>query len=52
MFGSPSLKNNREKLKELGKRGLIIAVDTSLRPLLDIGITPDICVTHDANPMD
>src|SRR3990167_9914427 len=49
-LAGPSLQNNREKLKGLGKKGLIIAVDTSLRPLLNVGVTPDICVTHDANP--
>ena len=46
----PSLKNNREKLKKVKGKALIICVDTSLRPLLDIGVVPDICVTHDANP--
>lgn len=46
----PSLKNNMEKLKSVKGKGLIIAVDTSLRPLLNAGVVPDICVTHDANP--
>lgn len=46
----PSLKNNAEKLKAVKGKALIIAVDTSLRPLLEMGIVPDICVTHDANP--
>lgn len=46
----PSLKNNMELLKEAKGKSIIIAVDTSLRPLLEAGIVPDICVTHDANP--
>jgi hypothetical protein len=50
VLAGPSLKNNREKLKEVKGKALIIAVDTSLRPLLDIGVVPDIVVTHDANP--
>ena len=49
-LAGPSLKNNRELLKQAKGKSLIIAVDTSLRPLLDIGVVPDICVTHDANP--
>ncbi len=49
-MAGPSLKNNREKLLKIKDKAIIIAVDTSLRPLLDIGVTPDICVTHDANP--
>lgn len=49
-LAGPSLKNNREQLKAIKGKALIIAVDTSLRPLLDIGVVPDICVTHDANP--
>lgn len=49
-LAGPSLKHNREKLRELKNRGLIIAVDTSLRPMLDVGIVPDFVVTHDANP--
>ena len=49
-LAGPSLKNNREKLIGLKGKAIIIAVDTSLRPLLDIGVVPDICVTHDANP--
>jgi hypothetical protein len=49
-LAGPSLRNNREQLKAIKGKALIIAVDTSLRPLLDIGVVPDICVTHDANP--
>ena len=50
VMAGPSLKNNRELLKRAKGKSLIIAVDTSLRPLLDVGVVPDICVTHDANP--
>ena len=50
VLAGPSLKNNREKLKKAKGKSLIIAVDTSLRPLLDVGVVPDIVVTHDANP--
>jgi len=50
VLAGPSLKNNREKLKRAKGKSVIICVDTSLRPLLDIGVVPDICVTHDANP--
>ena len=49
-MAGPSLENNREKLLKAKGKSLIICVDTSLRPLLDIGVVPDICVTHDANP--
>ncbi len=49
-LAGPSLKNNMESLKKAKGKSIIIAVDTSLRPLLNAGIVPDICVTHDANP--
>ncbi len=49
-MAGPSLKNNIDKLKKVKGKGLIVAVDTSLRPLLDAGIVPDVCITHDANP--
>ena len=50
VLAGPSLTNNREKLRDVKGKALIIAVDTSLRPLLDIGVTPDIVIAHDANP--
>jgi len=50
VLAGPSMKNNRELLKKVGEKGIVIAVDTSLRPLLDIKVTPHLCVTHDANP--
>lgn len=50
VLAGPSLKNNRKLLQEAKGKALIISVDTSLRPLLDVGVVPDICVTHDANP--
>lgn len=49
-MAGPSLANNREKLLKVKGKSLIICVDTSLRPLLDVGVVPDICITHDANP--
>ena len=49
-LAGPSLRNNREKLLSVKGKALIIAVDTSLRPLLDVGVVPDFVVTHDANP--
>jgi len=49
-LAGPSLQNNMHALKRIKGKAIIIAVDTSLRPLLEAGIVPDICVTHDANP--
>jgi len=49
-LAGPSLQNNMHALKRAKGKSLIIAVDTSLRPLLEAGVVPDICVTHDANP--
>jgi len=49
-LAGPSLKYNAGLLEKAKGKSLIIAVDTSLRPLLEMGIVPDICVTHDANP--
>jgi len=45
----PSLKNNIAELKKVGNKGIIIAVDTSFRPLLDAGIIPHFVMAHDAN---
>ena len=49
VLAGPSLKNNRDELKRIGNKAIIIAVDTSFRPLLDIGVEPHIVVAHDAN---
>jgi hypothetical protein len=43
----PSLEKNMHLLKELDQRALIIAVDTSTKPLLQAGITPHVVVTGD-----
>ena len=45
----PSLKNNIQELRRVGNKGLIIAVDTSFRPLLDAGVEPQLVMAHDAN---
>ena len=45
----PSLKNNIAELRHVGNKGLIIAVDTSFRPLLDAGVEPPLVMAHDAN---
>jgi len=43
----PSLEKNMELLKELEDKALVIAVDTSTRPLLEAGIKPHVVVTGD-----
>lgn len=43
----PSLDKNIKMLHKAKKKALIIAVDSSLRPLLREGITPDLCVSVD-----
>jgi len=43
----PSLRKNIHHLKELKGRAVIIAVDTSLKPLLKEGIEPDLICTGD-----
>ena len=45
----PSLKNNMKELQKVGDKGIIIAVDTSFRPLLEAGIKPHLVMAHDAN---
>ena len=45
----PSLEKNVHLLRELEGRAVIIAVDTSLRLLLPLGIKPDIVTTIDFN---
>ena len=48
----PSLEKNVHLLKDLEGRAVIIAVDTTLRLLLPLGITPDIVTTIDFNPVN
>ena len=48
----PSLEKNVHLLKDLDGRAVIIAVDTTLRLLLPLGITPDIVTTIDFNPIN
>lgn len=43
----PSLNKNIMQLKNAKGKAFIIAVDTALKPLLNSGIIPDICVTID-----
>lgn len=43
----PSLSKNIDQLKDLKGRAVIIAVDTSLKPLLKEGIEPDFICTGD-----
>jgi len=43
----PSLNKNFDQIKELKGRAVIIAVDTSLKPLLKAGIEPDLICTGD-----
>lgn len=44
----PSLDKNIEQLKNVGKRALIIATDTALKPLAKAGIVADVVVSMDA----
>ena len=48
----PSLEKNVHLLRELDGRAVIIAVDTSLRLLLPLGIKPDIVTTIDFNQVN
>lgn len=43
----PSLDNNIEQLKKINGRGIIMAVDTAIKPLLKKGIKPDIVASVD-----
>lgn len=43
----PSLDRNIDRLSEIGDRGIIIAADTVLKPLLSRGVHPHIVVTTD-----
>ncbi|MBN2083099.1 motility associated factor glycosyltransferase family protein [bacterium] len=43
----PSLEKNMHLLRDLQDKALIIAVDTSIKPLLANGITPHVVVTGD-----
>ena len=43
----PSLNKNIDELKNIGKKGCIIAVDTAIKPLLNRGIIPDFFVIVD-----
>ena len=44
----PSLSKNGALLKQVKGKGLVICVDTALKPLLSLGVRPDICVSLDA----
>ncbi|MBU1486624.1 DUF115 domain-containing protein [bacterium] len=44
----PSLSKNGALLKQVKGKGLIICVDTALKPLLNLGVRPDICISLDA----
>jgi hypothetical protein len=43
----PSLRKNKHLLKDLQSRALIIAVQTTLKPLLEMGIEPDFVTSLD-----
>ena len=43
----PSLDKNIDMLKEVKGRGMIMAVDTAIKPLLKKGIVPDIVASVD-----
>ena len=43
----PSLRRNQHLLKEARERAIIIAVQTTLRPLLEMGVEPDYVTTLD-----
>jgi len=50
--GGPSLDKNIETIRHASGKAVIIGVDTSLKPLLSKGVTPNIVVTlesHDVN---
>ena len=43
----PSLRKNKHLLKDLAGRAVIIAVQTTLRPLLEVGVVPDFVTALD-----
>jgi hypothetical protein len=43
----PSLRKNQHLLKDLDQRAVLIAVQTTLRPLLDMGVTPHFVTSLD-----
>lgn len=45
----PSLKQNVQALKKVGRMGVIVCVDAVYRYLIENGIVPDYCVTLDAD---
>jgi hypothetical protein len=45
----PSLRKNKHLLKELAGKAVIIAVQTTLQPLLEMGIEPDFVTALDYN---
>lgn len=48
----PSLEKNIHLLKELESRALLIAVDTSVKPMLAAGVRPHVVVTGDPQEMN
>lgn len=48
----PSLDKNVEQLKEVKDQGIIIAVDTVFKKLVDLGIQPHIVVTTDPTELN
>lgn len=45
----PSLKKNVQALKTIGRRGVIICVEAAYRYLMEQGITPEYCISIDAD---
>lgn len=45
----PSLRKNVQTLKTIGRLGVIVCVDAAYRYLVEQGVTPDYCVTLDAD---
>ena len=45
----PSLRKNVAELRQVGRLGVVICVDAAFRFLTEQGITPDYCVTIDAD---
>lgn len=45
----PSLEKNVSLLKEVKNKAFIMAVDTAIKPLLKLGIIPDITITVDSH---
>lgn len=48
----PSLDSNLETLRHLGERALIVATDTSWRPLVSAGVDPHLVVSLDPSPLN